>query len=190
MKEMLKLGALLMLICAVAAAALAGIYSVTQPRIVAQEKAALQEALSSVLPGAAVDAVFPVEKDGKVLYYEGYRDGSKSELIGYALPGERAGYSSTVKVLVGVDLTGKILGLRVLDEKETPGLGTRIEEVRYGESDPWFQRQFAGKTAASLAVDKDGGDIQAITGATISSRAVVNAVVSAFKTMREQKNSN
>ncbi|MDZ7347072.1 MAG: RnfABCDGE type electron transport complex subunit G [candidate division KSB1 bacterium] len=187
MKEILKLGALLMVVCAVAAAALAGIYSVTKPKIELQKQLELQEALSAAIPGAAPDAVFPVEKDGKILYCEGYRSADKRELVGYALIGQWPGYSSDVKTLVGVDTSGTIIGIKVLEQKETPGLGTRIEEIKYGEADAWFQRQFLGKAAETVAVDKDGGEIQSITGATITSRAVTKSIVSAFNELKRAK---
>ena len=93
--------------------------------------------------------------------------------------------------MVGVDTTGAIVGVQVLSQQETPGLGARIEEVKYGEKDPWFQRQFVGKSAASVAVDKDGGEIQSVTGATISSRALSKSVIAAFgklKTETEMQN--
>ena len=75
----------------------------------------------------------------------------------------------------------------MLSQVETPGLGTKVEEVKYGEDDPWFTRQFLGKTANAVAVDKDGGDIQSITGATISSRALAKSVVAAYEKLQQDK---
>lgn len=187
MKEIVKLGGLLMLISVIAATALAGIYTVTKPKIEYQKQFALEQALMTALPGAAQDAVFPVEQDGRVLYYEGYKTAEKNQLIGYAFVGQWPGYSSAIETMIGVDSTGKIIGFKVLSQKETPGLGTRTEEIKYGESDSWFQRQFLGKNAALLAVDKDGGEIQSITGATISSRAVTKSVVAAFQQLKTQQ---
>ena len=68
-----------------------------------------------------------------------------------------------------------ITGIKVASQQETPGLGTRIEELRRGEKEPWFQSQFRGKGAeAAIKLVRGGGPdgIEAITGATISSRAV------------------
>jgi Na+-translocating ferredoxin:NAD+ oxidoreductase subunit G len=187
MKEIVKLGGLLMLISVIAATALAGIYTVTKPKIEYQKQFALEQALMTALPGAAQDAVFPIEKDGRVLYYEGFKSADKTQLIGYAFIGQWPGYSSVIETMVGVDTTGNIIGLKVLDQKETPGLGTRTEEIKHGENDSWFQRQFLGKDAAALKVDKDGGEIQSITGATISSRAVTRSVVAAFQELKAQQ---
>jgi len=78
--------------------------------------------------------------------------------------------------MVGVDTTGTIKGIKIMQQVETPGLGTKVEEVRYGENFSWFQDQFLNHVAQGLAVDKDGGKIISVTGATISSRAVANSI--------------
>ena len=88
--------------------------------------------------------------------------------------------------MVGVDTTGKIIGLKVIAQTETPGLGTKIEEVKYGEKSPWFQDQFIKRTADGLAVDKDGGEIKSITGATISSRAVAVSIKNGLDTLKNK----
>jgi len=186
MKDIVKLGGLLFAVTAIAATALAGIYSVTKPRIERQKQLVLENALTVALPSVEQEAIFPVQRDGKVLYYEGYTSKDKSELVGYAFVAKGPAYSSVIETMVGVDTTGQILGMQVLSQQETPGLGTRIEEVKYGEEDPWFQRQFIGKIAENLKVDKDGGDIQAITGATISSRALTKSVVEAFFQLKQE----
>jgi electron transport complex protein RnfG len=77
--------------------------------------------------------------------------------------------------------------MKVLSQVETPGLGTKVEEVKYGDEDPWFTQQFLQKSAATLAVDKDGGEIQSITGATISSRALTKSVVAAYEKLLKDK---
>jgi electron transport complex protein RnfG len=66
-----------------------------------------------------------------------------------------------------------------LSQQETPGLGARIVEVRPGGEKPWFTSQFEGKSGDELRLKKDGGGIDAITGATISSRAVAGGVYNA-----------
>jgi len=185
MKDMLKLGGILTLITVIAAVGLAAVYSITKPRIEEQERLALERALTIALPMADKRAIIPVKKDDQVLYYKGYASPDTSQLVGYAYVAYGPGYSSVIKTMVGVDTTGKILGMKVLSQVETPGLGTKIEEVKYGEKDPWFQRQFIGKSAAKLAVDKDGGEIKSITGATISSRALTNSVVAGYKQLEE-----
>ena len=86
------------------------------------------------------------------------------------------GYSGAIQLLVGVDFTGTVLGTRVTEHHETPGLGDKIE-LRLSD---WITH-FSGKTIATgndahWAVKKDGGDFDQFTGATITPRAVVNAV--------------
>ena len=88
--------------------------------------------------------------------------------------------------MVGVDREMKITGIKIAFQQETPGLGTRIEEVRKGDSAPWFQEQFRGKTLESLEVVRaaDPERIEAITGATISSQAVANSVREAVEKLQ------
>lgn len=188
MKDIVKLGGLLMLITAIAATALAGIYNVTKPRIEAQKALELDRALTVALPDIPREAIYPIEKDENVLYYVGYQTPDKNDLVGYAFVAYGPGYSSTIETMVGVDSLGAILGMKVLSQVETPGLGTKVEEVKYGEDDPWFTRQFLGKSANTVVVDKDGGDIQSVTGATISSRALTKSVVAAYEKLQHDKN--
>lgn len=187
MKDIGKLGGLLMLITVIAATALAGIYNVTKPRIEAQKALELDRALTVALPDIPREAIFPVEQDDEVLYYVGYKTPEKNDLVGYAFVAYGPGYSSVIETMVGVDSLGNILGMKVLSQVETPGLGTKVEEVKYGEEKPWFTQQFLGKTADDVAVDKDGGDIQSVTGATISSRALTKSVVAAYEKLQQEK---
>lgn len=187
MKDIVKLGGLLMLITTIAATALAGIYNVTKPRIEAQKALELDRALTVALPDIPREAIFPIEKDEQVAYYIGYKTPKKNDLVGYAFVAYGPGYSSVIETMVGVDTLGAILGMKVLSQVETPGLGTKVEEVKYGEDNPWFTRQFLNKAANDVAVDKDGGDIQSITGATISSRALTKSVVAAFEKLQQDR---
>lgn len=92
----------------------------------------------------------------------------QGQIVGYAFVGEGNGYGGVVRVLVGVDeATDQVLNVKILNHAETPGLGSRIEEEG-------FRSQFAGKTVDDpITVNQD---IQIISGATISSRAVADAV--------------
>ena len=186
MKDVFKLGLILLLVTAVAATGLAAVYSITKPRIELQKKLALERGLSIALPSAHKNAIFPVVENDQTLYYKGYSDPDSSELVGYAFVAYGVGYSSTIETMVGIDPKGIIIGMTVLSQVETPGLGTKIEETKYGEDKPWFQLQFVNKIANDVAVDKDGGDIQSITGATISSRAVTQSIVEAFNRLNKK----
>jgi electron transport complex protein RnfG len=103
-------------------------------------------------------------------YYLAKRD---NQNLGYIIKVETKGYGGEINMLVGFDFDGVIKGIEILSHSETPGLGAKINEVRYGEDRPWFLRQFEGKNAKVLELGKD---VQAITAATISSRAVLEGV--------------
>jgi len=83
----------------------------------------------------------------------------------------REGYGGNIEIMLGVDPQGVILGVEILSHLETPGLGSKISEEA-------FRQQFAGRRLEDTrwAVRKDGGDIDQITGATVSPRAVVDAI--------------
>ena len=86
---------------------------------------------------------------------------------------ESQGYSSIIKMLVGIDSHNKITELRVLEQMETPGLGANIEKIE-------FYEQFTGLTQDDIALKNEGGEIDGVTGATISSRAVIAGVKDAL----------
>ncbi len=202
MKEgsIIKLSLTLTAICLIAAAALAVGYRMTKPTIDERARADKLEALRVVLP-AAVD--FSDQKSGpEIDYYEGL-DGD-GRLVGYAFPGEAQGYSSTISVMVGVDPEGTLTGIKILDQKETPGLGTQAVDLpatrtfwqalcgrgEKGEAGrPPFQEQFAGKTVAGLWVvtGKTETEIEALTGATITTRAVTDAVKQSLQAFLKQQ---
>lgn len=187
MKEILKLGGILLLVTAIAGAALSMVNAITKPKIEEQKRLVTQRALIAALPTADASAIDSVFIDGKFMdYFIGYSDTSKKEIAGYSFVAKGAGYSSVIETMVGVDTTGTIIGLKIMHQVETPGLGTKIEEVRYGESSSWFQDMFLNKVADGLAVDKDGGEIKSITGATISSRAVANSIKEGLEDLEEK----
>ena len=158
------MGITLMVVGLIASLALALSNQYTSGLIADQTSTELQKSLKVVMP----DADDFKQKD---YYYEAYKN---SQLIGKVVTIETSGYSSMIKLLVGLDNSNKIVGVKVLSQVETPGLGSRIQE----ES---FLSQFIGKDAAALKLKKDGGNIDGITGATISSRAVVNSIQEALK---------
>lgn len=185
MKDIFKLGGILLLVTAIAGAALSMVNAITKPRIELQKKLVLERALTQALPNADKNAIILFEKDSQS-FYKGFSSPDTTELVGYAFVAKGKGYSSEIETMVGVDTTGKIKGLTVLHQVETPGLGTKIEEIKYGEDSPWFLRNFISKKWNGLAVDKDGGEIQSITGATISSRAVTNSIREGLQNLEKQ----
>jgi len=156
----------LALVCIVAAVILGSTYTITKPLIAAQKEKEIGQALQDVVPGAVA---YDKKSFSKGDYYECKKD---KKIIGYALFATASGYSGDIKMVVGIDQKGRITGLEVLSQTETPGLGARCEEVLRGEKTPWFLQQFKGKDAADLSLK----NIQAITGATITSRAIIEGI--------------
>jgi len=102
-------------------------------------------------------------------YYQCYKG---KQFVGYVLSAIGNGYSGNINMLVGIDNKGNITGIEVLSQTETPGLGARCVEIKQGQKQPWFLAQFRGKSAEGLTLK----GIEAITGATITSEAIVNGV--------------
>ena len=190
MKDISRFSAILTLVALITTRSLAWVNKITKPKIIAQQENGLVEALSSVLPGCSEGEIIPTKENGQILYYEGYRDKEHTLLIGYAFLAEGKGYSSTIRTLVGIDTSFTIYAIKILSQQETPGLGSLCEEVQSGESKPWWQAQFTGKTAKGIAVDKDKGDIESITGATITSRAIVNSIADCVNRLFEKQKLN
>ena len=196
MKQGLNYILTLSLICMVTATLLTAVYLFTRPKILKQKARAQQEALKEVLPEAGYFE--PVIKEGKGLYFRAYASADKQKLIGYAFIARGQGYSSQIETMAGIDRQGRISGIRILSQNETPGLGAKINEVLAEKSlwqrvkeifglrkqqaqqvfKPWFCEQFKGKKVQALTVvaDKTERNIQAVTGATISSEALTNSV--------------
>lgn len=165
MKEIAKLGLTLMIISLIAGAALSFTNYYTAKQIEKQREMLMKESLNKV-----IDAESFKEKDN---YYEAYdKDGN---IIGRVLKVQAPGYSSTISALVGIDTGNKIKGVAVVSQQETPGLGSNIEKDS-------FLSQFIGKEEGSLVLKKDGGSIDAVTGATISSRALTDGIKNAINT--------
>ncbi len=162
MPDFLKLGVKLMLIAGGSAAILAFVNEQTKGRIEDAQREETAKALCEVLPQAGTGAIEPVKKDGAE-YYIVYKTSAKKEIAGYGFIAKKKGYSSVIRVIVGVNPQAKIMCVKVLGQKETPGLGAKIE----GEK---FLKQFKGRGA------KDLDDVDTITGATISSCAVIKAI--------------
>lgn len=183
---MSRLGAELRLVATLAIAgalsglAVVGAYRLTLPAITANQAAALQRAVLEVLPGATEmaalawrDGVLAPARGGAgepVVYAGRTADG---RLVGYAIPAAGAGFADTIEVLYGVDpARRRVVGMAVLASRETPGLGDKI----YKDAD--FVAEFSD-LAVDPAIELVTGhgeapqQVDAITGATISSRAVV-----------------
>jgi len=159
MKEILRYGIILGVICLVASGLLAGVNSFTKARIIAQAQQEEEASLKEVVPEAAH---FEAVRSGNdIIYYRAHDKNAK--LVGIAFKASGKGYSSEIETMVGMAADGRIIAIKILSQNETPGLGAQVIE-------PSFTRQFANKNIQHL------NEVQAITGATISSKAVLDAV--------------
>jgi len=163
----------------VSGGALVGIYRYAQPRIEVNRERALRVAIFEVLPGAETHET--IVKEGKTIY-KGFD--SSGRLIGYAFTGNGPGYQGTIEVMIGVDPElQKTKGIEILESVETPGLGAKITERL-------FRDKFRGLVIRPLIELIKGkspekpNQIQAITGATISSQAVIDILNKTIKEIR------
>lgn len=184
MKLIFKLSFTLFIFCSIAAFSLAAVNKITRPRIELEIQKAINEALTTVLPNAKVITQKKTAA-GSVFYCGFATEDSTQSPAGYAFIAYGQGYSSRIRTMVGVTSDGVIDAIKILFQQETPGLGAKATETRPGESVPWFQKQFAGKSAADVKVDKDDGEIVSITGATITSRTVAQSIQKGFKELSE-----
>jgi electron transport complex protein RnfG len=170
MKGLFRLGFILMAICSVCALGLALINRVTSPFIASQKIEEEMNALKEVLPQASE---FKEVAMGDRTFQMGYY---KGKLVGGAFKFSASGYSGPIEIVMGVSDDGRESGIKILTHSETPGLGARITE-------PWFTWQFKGKMLDEIFLEK--GRIDAIAGATISSRGVTDAVRENLKSYLE-----
>ena len=169
----LRLAGTLFLIAAVVAVALAGVNSVTAPAIAELNAQKTQEAISAVLPGG-FDTEIADYADASGIVSKIYQGAN-----GYAVEVGPGGFDNTITMMVGIDNEGKVLGISIVSHTETAGLGAvAAAGTPAGIA---FRDQFVG-ASGSVSVTKDGGTMDAITGATITSRAIcvgVNAALDA-----------
>ena len=133
--------------------------SITSPIVKNMQVEEIENTLRSIFPEMS-----KYEVDDEV--YIIYEDGEKA---GYAFMASGSGYGGNIDIMVGLDSGFGIKGVSILSQTETPGVGNKITESS-------FTDQFKGLSASDIALKSEGGKIDAITGATISSRAVVDAV--------------
>lgn len=177
MNEIIKPAVVLLIITVVAAMLLGVVSETTKEAIAAQTAKTESEAMAAVMPeeGIEFETILDVAAGDTIegtiqKVAKATKDG---ETFGYVLTTAPSGFGGAVSTMVGVDVDGVITGLRVLSHSETPGLGALA-------TDPSFYEQFVGKEG-DIKVEKDGGQIVAITSSTITSRAVSNGADEAVK---------
>lgn len=187
MNKIVKNAVILTLITLISGLALGFVYEITkQPIAQAQEKAK-KEAWQQVFPEAAIEDFDPEELDQKAADKAVKDLGIKATVdevcsvqggdAGYVITTtDKEGYGGDIKVAVGITNDGTISGVSILSISETAGLGMKAAE-------PAFYGQYEGKQTEKFTVSKDGGDgevIDALSGATITTRAVTGAVNAAL----------
>lgn len=177
------------LIAAITSSLLAVVYVITKEPIAKVQADKLNNAIAEVVPG--LDRFEDYQVTAKIEGYEGdvtltFYDAYKNDvLIGTAVKSyDNGGFNGLIEIMVGFDADGNIINNVPLKQSETPGLGAKIDPKA---SD--FVKQFNGKHLSSFdaKVSKDGGEVDAITAATITSRAYCNAINLAYKTYMAEK---
>lgn len=177
---------ILTLVCMVSGGVLALVYHVTKNPIARAEAKAKEKALRIVLPEETVEIKtesFSYEEEEVEIQIAKNKDG---QTIGYALESKTTkGYGGEIIFLVGFDKSGKIRTYKIMKHQETPGLGDNLTTEQ-------FKNQFSGRDLENFQfkVSKDGGDVEAITAATISSRAACEALEKALQILKGYKDKN
>lgn len=190
MRDYIRLAGVLFLVCAVMAASLGYTNAITYDRIQEQIVRANDEARKEVLPDADAfeildDNTFSEIKSNGRYYFitEIYTAKAGGNVVGYAVKVVPKGYGGAIDVVVGIGTDGIIQGIKVGNNTETPGLGKN-------SATPKFQNQFKGKTwDNAINVIKSGtpkdNEIAALSGATVTSKAVTEGVNQALEAARE-----
>jgi len=180
MQEILKMGILLTVVCAISAGALSSVYKLTKVKIEDNSRASDIKKRQEVLPSA----VNFIEKEvaGKKLWTGIDKEGKE---VGVVMKVSPRGYAGPINTTIGItnDSTISSVAITKLDQSETPGLGVKVTK-------DLFKNQFKGKKGDELKLKKDGGTIDAITAATISSRAVAKGVKEGWEWYHKLKNQN
>jgi electron transport complex protein RnfG len=157
---MIRLTLVLALVTFAASLALGLVYQSTAEKIEEQARINEEKARKIALPKAAC-GVFTQEKSGEMEYYMGYRYPDTTGFVGYVVKAEGQGYSSTIETVVGLDPRGHITGLKIINQQETPGLGTRIEEVKSTKTVLDAIQEMVGQGAAEkICVDVEADTAQ------------------------------
>ena len=176
MKQITTPAIRLFVICFVCALCLGVCSEITKAPIAAQAKATQDAAKAAVLPDAEFETIEGAPVNGTVTEVAVGKD-SSGNTMGFVVSCTTSSFGGPLEMMVGVDPEGTITGVRILSHADTPGLGAL-------STSPDFYEQYTGMSG-TLAVDKDGGQVKAITSATITSRAVTVGVNDALSWVAE-----
>ncbi len=165
-KDMIKTGLFLFTITAIAGLLLAYSESLTGPIIQQNQLKAEEDAQRKVLPGKIYkDFSFKMEKE-EFTYKVGYNESGNP--VGVIFKVAPKGFANEINTMVGIDMQGHVVGYQILSLSETPGLGMKLKGDKFNAD---LKKLMSEKSEPIFKVKKDGGDVDAITAATISSRA-------------------
>lgn len=169
----------LTVICLVCSALLGVVYSVTKAPIEAAEVAKVNDAIAAVTP--EFDNV-PSQEMTVVDGCEVYPAKKGEEVVGYAIKVKTSGFGGALQMMVGFTDDGTVYNTSIISHSETPGLGAKITDENIQP-----RAQVKGKDAATtnFTVSKDGGDIDAITASTITSRAFLKGICAAYEIYKQ-----
>jgi electron transport complex protein RnfG len=181
----LKGGITLALIASICTAMVALTYQLTEARIAANEQAWLERSLQPALSGLFYDSGVtesqlivppPHELPGSeaAIIYRVYAE--EVPVAALFVVSARDGYAGPIRILVGIDVQGVVTGVHVLEHRETPGLGDRVETTKSDWAKQFSGRSLANPAAAAWAIKRDGGQFDQLTGASVTPRAITKAI--------------
>ncbi|MDR2527836.1 MAG: RnfABCDGE type electron transport complex subunit G [Synergistaceae bacterium] len=181
-EKILRLGGILCLVTAVTGIILGAVYSITLEPIRRTQERLQNEALSGALPGAEAFTPMEVASNADPMVQGIHRGSSGNKTVGHSISVTTKGYGGPIQIVVGVAEDGALRAIQILSQSETPGLGAK-------SSTPAFLGQYSNKKVERLTVVKASPavpeEVQAISGATITSNAVsdgVNAALAHWRT--------
>lgn len=191
-------GATLAGLAAVCTALVAITHGVTAPRIAANEQAYLEQSLQPVLQGLEYDGnlsestllIQPphgLPGDDPVPVYRVYADGQPVAAL--FVVDARGGFVGPIRLLVGIDASGSVTGVRVLEHRETPGLGDGIDPNKSDWALQFTGHSLEDPAPPGWAIRRDGGEFDQLTGASITPRAVIRGVKETLQYFDEHRDS-
>ncbi len=157
MKDSIRFSLTLFLICLVSAGLLSWVFSIAEPKIIEQKRQEEKRAIEEVLP-RGVEEIEKIQEEDLIFYKAKDKAGN---LVAYVFIAEGVGYSDDIRTTVAITSQGRIIAVKILEHRETPGIGSQILEDE-------FLNQFKNKDISD--------DFDAITGATTSSSAVIDSI--------------
>lgn len=168
-------------ICAIVTLVLALTYTLTEPTIAALNAESETAAVKEVLPGDYTPTSLDVNMNGVTKVYTAMSgDGA---FIGYAMVCSSKGYGGDIQLMVGIGDKGQVTGVKILSDNETPGLGKKAEDASF--TDRYKKDKAVSQYEVVKGTAQEDAQIDAITGATITSKAVTNGVNAALAAYRE-----